>query len=238
MKMTVAAAVVCLALFTIPAFAGIVIVGNPPDPGTGNSFPFGSAYDGEYQQVYNSGQFSGPITITNLEFFNTQFNSSATSMNSGTWTIGLGTTSTDWNTMNSQMSLNGSTTTVFSGNLFQPWTIGDTLVINLSTPFTYNPGSGNLLMDIVVSGATDAGGVIFFDTNGFNGGGMNGNTFMGRDYCPGGVNCGGFGTVNAGYGLVTGFSFGSTTTPEPGTLALFGSGVLGLTAVLRRKFNV
>lgn len=237
MKKALAAAVVCLALFAVPAFAGVVIVGSPADVGTGNSYPFGSAYAGEYQQIYNSGQFGGPITITDLEFYNTQVDFGATAMNSGTWTIGLGVTSTDWNTLNSTMSLNGATSTVFSGNLTQPWAFGDTLVINLTTPFTYNPGSGNLLMDIVVSGASDAGGEIFFDTNGYNNGGFNGNTFMGRVYCPGGVDCGGVGTVNNGYGLVTGFSYGATT-PEPGSLALFGSGVIGLTAVLRRKLNM
>jgi hypothetical protein len=216
MKKALAAAVVCLALFAIPSFAGVVIVGSPADVGTGNSYPFGSAYDGEYQQVYNSGQFSGPITMTNLEFYNTQFDSGATAMNSGTWTIGLGVTAADWNTLNSQMSLNGATTTVFSGNLFQPWAFGDTLVINLSTPFTSNPGNGNLLMDVVVSGATDAGGVIFFDTNGYNNGGFNGNTFLGRVYCPGGIQLRWYGTVNSGYGLVTAFR----TAPEPGSLAL------------------
>src|SRR5450755_247736 len=140
MKRTLAALLACVAiLVAVPAFAGVVIVGSPADPGTGNSYPFGSAYDGEYQQVYNSGQFSGPITITNLEFYNTQFDSFATLMNSGNWTIGLGTVSTDWNTLNPVMALNGATSTVFSGDLSQPWTFGNTLVINLQTPFTYNP---------------------------------------------------------------------------------------------------
>lgn len=239
MKKTLVAAAVCVALITaVPAFAGIYIVGSPADVGTGNSYPFGSAYDGEYQQIYNSGQFNGPITITNLEFFNTQVDFGATSMNSGTWTIGLGTTATDWNTLSATMSLNGFTTQVFSGDLFQPWAFGDTLVINLSTPFTYDPANGNLLMDIVVSGASAPGGSIFFDTNGYNNGTFDGNTFLGRVYCPGGVNCGGVGTVDNGYGLVTGFSYNSGTVPEPGSLALFGSGVVGLMAVARRKFNL
>ena len=35
---------------------------------------------------------------------------------------------------------------VFSGNLSQPWAFGDTLHINLTTPFAYNPADGNLLM--------------------------------------------------------------------------------------------
>ena len=33
------------------------------------------------------------------------------------------------------------------------------------------------------------------------------------------------------------YSFG-TATPEPGTLMLFGSGILGLAGVIRRKINL
>ncbi len=52
-----------------------VIVGQPADSGAGNCIPFGCtiAWTSEYQQIYAASQFSGPITITNLEFFNTQF---------------------------------------------------------------------------------------------------------------------------------------------------------------------
>jgi hypothetical protein len=31
---------------------------------------------------------------------------------------------------------------------------------------------------------------------------------------------------------------GGTSTPEPGTLVMFGSGIIGLAGMLRRKFNV
>jgi hypothetical protein len=145
------------------------IVGLPPDPDTGNCFPFGCAYSGTYQQVYTSTAFSGAITITGLEFFNTQLNTGATAMNAGTWTIDLSTTSANWNTLSSTFASNIGTgdTTVFSGNLSQPWAFGDTLTINFSTPFTYNPAAGNLLMDVNVSGATDSGGIIYFDSNGY-----------------------------------------------------------------------
>ena len=85
-----------------PAMAGTVIVGTPADPGLGNSFPFGGNYDaatnGQYQQVYTQSLFTGPITITGLEFYNTQENGSATAMNTGTFTISLSTTAADWNT--------------------------------------------------------------------------------------------------------------------------------------------
>ena len=234
--------ILCLSI-AVPVFAD-VIVGNPPDPGTGNEFPFGSGYGlggtAEYQQVYNNNQFSGPITITGLDFYNTQFNSGATSMNTGTWTISLYTTSLNWNSITSSFSFNISQSVghqVFSGNLFQSWAFGDTLAIALQTPFTYNPANGALLMDVSCTGCSAPGGNIFFDTNGFNGGGFNGNNFLGRVYCSGGSPCGDAGTVNNGYGLVTGFITGNQTVPEPASLVLFGSGILSAAGLLRRKFK-
>jgi hypothetical protein len=222
--------VLCFAAFAaIPAFAD-VIVGLPADTGTGNCFPFGCAYpNGEYQQVYNAGQFSGPITITGLEFFNTQVDFGATSMNDGNWTVSMSTTSADWNTLNPNFTSNigANNTQVFNGDLVQPWTFGDTLTINFSTPFTYDPSKGNLLMDVMVSGATDAGGPIYFDTNGYNNGNFNGNTFLGRVYTTN--------NVNAGYGLVTGFVTGASV-PEPSFLLLVGMG-LGLAGIVNVRRN-
>ena len=41
-----------------------------------------------------------------------------------------------------------------------------------------------------------------------------------------------------GYTLGGEFNMGATPTPEPGTLVMFGSGVLGLAGVLRRRINL
>jgi hypothetical protein len=87
-----------------PLMAGTLVVGNPPDFATGNCFPFGCNYDqftanNEYQQVYSNTLFSGPITITGLEFYNTQQDRGGTGMNTGTFTIDLSTTLADWNTL-------------------------------------------------------------------------------------------------------------------------------------------
>ena len=218
-----------------PATAGPVIVGTPADAGTANCFPFGCKYDtytnGTYQQVYTQSLFTGPITITGLEFYNTQNNGGATAMNTGTFTISLSTTAADWNTLSTVAASNigSNNTQVFSGSLAQAWAFGETLSIAFSTPFTYTPGANaNLLLNVVATGIGDAAGDISFDTNGYNGGALNGNTIFGRNYG---------GTVDRGYGLVTGFDTGAgptSATPEPATFAFLSAGLAGLSLLRKR----
>jgi len=226
----------CLFLFAALPAAADIVVGLPADPGTGNCYPLSCSYSSEYQQVYTHSLFPGTMTITGLQFFNTQYNAGVGTLGTGTWTFSLSTTSADWNTLSTNFAgnLGADNTTVFSGDLFQSWAFGDTLTINFTTPFTYNPADGNLLLD-VVSSSSSPNGSIYFDTNGYNNGGYDGNTIFGRNYCPGGGGCGSDGTVNAGYGLVTGFITGNPTTPEPASLLLMGSGLLMLGGYVRRK---
>jgi hypothetical protein len=189
---------------TVPVTLNItpptLVLGSPADPGQGDFYPFGG-YNGRYQQVYTAGAFSGPITIKALKFFNTQANSGATAMASGTWTISLSTTSADWNTISSNFAANvgPDNTQVFSGNLSQPWAFGDTLTITLSTPFTYTPSKGNLLIDVTASNVTvPPGRYVYFDTTGYDGGRRDGSTIVGHADSDGAFH---------GYGLVTGFSY-------------------------------
>ncbi len=218
--------VACLLLLTAAsAGAGTIVIGTPN--GAGNCFPFGCAYQAEYQQVYNANQFSGTVTITGLKFYNNFYNEDATAMNTGEWNISLSTTGYDASTLTSTPANNigADNTLVFAGNLAQPWAFGDTLEITLSTPFTYNPANGSLLMDVIAN-ASDPNGRIFFDATS--------DAVTGRLFYYSGVTAGGVG-VTSSYGLVTGFETGSAI-PEPASCLLIAPALLGL-AVLRRKFR-
>ena len=157
-KLWLLIALCCLAL-AVPAFADILIIGNPPDCGSGNCFPYGCPYNAEYQQVYTKSQFPNQtITISDLYFYNTQYNSGASSLPTGNFTVTLAESTADWNSISGNYASNlaGSQNVqqVFSGPIAGPWSFGNTLDIHLTTPYTYDPNQGNLLMDVVGSGVS------------------------------------------------------------------------------------
>jgi hypothetical protein len=143
-----------LSYLSQPAAAqGTITIGttNEKEP-----YPFGTFNDvpylGEYQQVYASGAFTGPVLISQIAF--AYFNSRSLTVNY-TLSIGLGTTATQ--TPDSPgTSFGGGITSVFSGSLsptFTATTHDFDFLINFTMPFFYDPSQGNLLLDVMVSAA-------------------------------------------------------------------------------------
>jgi hypothetical protein len=97
-------------------------------------------------------------------------------------------------------------TVVFAGSL--PSVSGEVLRFLLSTPFTYDPTQGNLLINVSSADADQPGPNFFFDTNGFP---VPNNGIFSRGYdTPAGV------SINTGYGLVPVFRPAPCPNRQPG----------------------
>jgi hypothetical protein len=206
-----------LLLLAVCAHADLII----GTANNGNCIPWSCNSTGGdgYQQIYNNADFPGSIDISSISFYNTFFNNGGSQgIATMDYSIYLRATS--------QLVPDGTGTgTLFaSGHLSDgPWTFGNTLTFT-GTPFLFDPGSGlNLELTVLISNASDPGSGVFtyFDEQ------ENGGPFS--RWCPG---CG----SNEGVGLVTGFGT-ATTTPEPGSLILMGSGLLAVAGTIRRKLS-
>jgi hypothetical protein len=133
-----------------------VIVGAPGN--TANVFPFVS-YNGEYQQAYAAADFSSPITIYGLTFFAAPTFAGGIVTIQGTYTISLAYSANPVGSLSTTFANNigANFTTIFSDQSTQS---GVNITFPASTPFTYNPSMGPLLLDVVASTQDHSGALL------------------------------------------------------------------------------
>jgi hypothetical protein len=202
-------------LVSAAANADGIIIGGPGTPGTGNCIPFGcSNWAPQYQQVYASSDFSGPISISEITFYNHNVVGPLSPEN-GVYTISLSTTSAAVNGLSSNMddNIGADDVKLFTGKLpaLTPGPGGE-LDFFLRKSFFYDPQEGNLLLNVVSHNASDADLPLSLDTANFSG-------LFSRAYANGDPRNA---LMDPG-GLVTGFN---TVSPVP--IPNVGAGLPGL----------
>ena len=195
-----------------PVFASSIIMGGT----NGNNIaPFGNVnYLGQYQQVYSSSEFSGPTKIGAIAFQTLANVFNPTTPQSVEFSLGLSNTTATPSAMSSNYAVNRGANfiIVYAGTLtYTPASDGTFDFVIPIHPFTYDPGAGNLLIDINVTTPTTNQVIFLAGTE----------TTVGRVYNLSGNGPAAFGPNE---GLYTEF----TVLPEPSTFALAGLGGLGL----------
>jgi hypothetical protein len=145
------------------------------NPSVGNTIPFGgnsATFPGTtYQQVYLGSLFgSGQIRLTAIEYFATISGREVVSAN---YTLSMSTTTRAIEALdpaNLASNIGSNAQTVFSGTLGPGAVVDARLRINLSNPFVFTPGSGNLLLQVARANAgpnTSAGFLHHAPNDGF-----------------------------------------------------------------------
>lgn len=219
-------ALVVAAMLASAGSAKAVIIGSNDG---GNCYPFSCFASDDiggttYQQVYAASEFSGPLLISSISVFL----NSAGEMDDANYTITLSTTSAAVGGLDPTWANNiGGDATVFG-----TYTVSGSMPAVLTftgTPFAYDPGMGNLLMQVDVNFLTTAHSYESFFQADYTG------AVTSRLWAYGGSSVGDTGTG----ALVTEFN-GDAVVPEPASMAIWGLGALGcaLAAYRRRKLRV
>ncbi len=237
---------ILLALPAAGAFAATIVAPNGYESTEGNSsgsFPFNN-FTGRYQQAYGASEFvASPISITEIAFrtdapagetwasemsFTLHLSTSANPVGSlsTTFADNIGVDDTLVYTASAQL-FGGSSAGAPGPNAFD-------LILTLDTPFTYDPTSGDLLLEVLMDTQTNLlppASFTYLDavqstTGQFDVG-------LQRVWNSGGDPSAVTGSTDLhGYGLVTRFTY--DVVPEPGTGLLLVAGLLGLAAQRRR----
>jgi hypothetical protein len=210
------------------AFADTIVVAPNAEAGSaGNATASPGTDAAEFQEVFGSGQFTGPILITDI-FLRTAVNTGPLSFSYSSFDITLSTTQaypndTGTHALPSTTYANNvgpDATTVFDGPLSasSPGCTGSgpcpfDIEIALSTPFYFNPTVGRLLMDVVTS-VSNGPTMGYFDGEMFSS--YTGSTIASVSGPAGSPT----GTLSPA-GIIVEFD----SAPEPASLALLISGI-------------
>lgn len=125
------------------------------DP-TNNVVPFGGASDQRYQQIYAADALGGGGRITSISFPSP--GQAAIPLATADYRFRLETTAIAVMSLShdEDENLTADAVTVLDRRI-EDHAYGDTLTFELDPPFAFDPGAGNLLLDVVISNAVDEG---------------------------------------------------------------------------------
>ena len=216
---TLSLTILCLAL-SAPAFAG-QIYNDGPTLGTYNSL-FIDGPGGTYGQTISDGFFAGscPGCVGGQPSF----------IDFAEWTAGGAPTTVTWSLGDTSFGTNFGTNTATGSDLSSNflftngygYSVYDTHIV---THDTHNLSSGSFYY-LTLGGANDQSG------NGLDAWDINNGSAL-CYFAQRGIQYGGCGYGGESFTI----SGGQPTTPEPSSILLFGSGILGLAGVLRRKLT-